>query len=240
MRPSGSPHGPRGVHVPGSYSGAGAHSPSLASLQLADLDEVAKARVGGSPARSWSCRTTRLARPVRRLATRVRDALGDRVLGLEHVGSTSVPGLAAEPVIDLTLIVVDSGDEPAYVPDLEAAGFPLRVREPKWEEHRVLTLEGPQTNLHVYSPGSGEPASVRMFRDWLSGHHEDRAAYGALKSELAGRGFAESWTTTTTRARWSTTSTRGRSRPTPRTSTTSSRAPDDPAQGSRQVGIEST
>ena len=64
------------------------------------------------------------------LAGRVRDALGDRVLGLEHVGSTSVPGLAAKPVIDIDLTVVDSSDEAAYVPALEAMGFVLRIREP--------------------------------------------------------------------------------------------------------------
>ncbi len=73
---------------------------------------------------------------------------------LEHVGSTSVPGLAAKPIIDVNLVVADSGDEPAYLPDLEAAGFTLRVREPEWEEHRVLGTEDPKTNLHVWSPGS--------------------------------------------------------------------------------------
>ena len=67
----------------------------------------------------------------------------------------------------------------------------LRIREPEWEEHRVLALEDPETNLHVYSPGSGEPARVRMFRDRLRSHADDRAAYGALKTELATQGFAE-------------------------------------------------
>jgi GrpB-like predicted nucleotidyltransferase (UPF0157 family) len=56
-----------------------------------------------------------------REARRIRHALGDRVRRLEHVGSTSVPGLAAKPVIDLVLEVPDSSHEPAYVPELEAA-----------------------------------------------------------------------------------------------------------------------
>ena len=158
--------------------------------ELADLEYIAKARVGGQ------------ARPVEVVAyddgwpaqfdvvaARVRGALGDRVLVLDHVGSTAVPGLAAKPVIDLTLVVADSADEPAYVPDLEDAGFALRIREPEWEEHRVLVTEGPKANLHVYSPDSGEPARVRMFRDWLRSHPDDRAAYGALKTELASQGF---------------------------------------------------
>src|SRR5262245_50677682 len=56
-----------------------------------------------------------------REAERIRAALGDRVVLLEHVGSTSVPGLAAKPRIDLLLVVPSSADEPAYVPDLEGA-----------------------------------------------------------------------------------------------------------------------
>src|ERR671915_1332261 len=65
----------------------------------------------------------------RREADRIRATLGERALQIEHVGSTSVPGLAAKPVIDILLVVPDSGAEPAYVPDLETAGYVLRVRE---------------------------------------------------------------------------------------------------------------
>ena len=57
-----------------------------------------------------------------REASRVRATLGARVLMLEHVGSTSVPGLAAKPIIDMILAVADSADEPAYVPAMESAG----------------------------------------------------------------------------------------------------------------------
>src|SRR6185503_18116005 len=89
-----------------------------------------------------------------REAARIRGALGATVVRLEHTGSTSVPGLAAKPVIDITLIVPDSADEPAYVPALEAAGYVMRIREPDWHEHRVF--KGPDTdvNLHVFSSGS--------------------------------------------------------------------------------------
>lgn len=56
-----------------------------------------------------------------REAARIRSALGDRIRLLEHAGSTSVPGLAAKPVIDIVLAVADSADEVAYVPPMEAA-----------------------------------------------------------------------------------------------------------------------
>ncbi len=125
---------------------------------------------------------------VRRLLV---DALGDRVLVVEHVGSTSVPGLWAKPIIDVDLTVADSGDEPAWLPDLERAGLELRVREPEWEEHRCLRLPDPASNVHVFSPGAVESRRTRAFRDWLTAHADDRAAYGELKQSLAEQGFTD-------------------------------------------------
>jgi GrpB-like predicted nucleotidyltransferase (UPF0157 family) len=58
----------------------------------------------------------------RREADRIRAVLGEGVVQLEHIGSTSVPGLAAKPIIDILLVVADPADEPAWLPDLEAAG----------------------------------------------------------------------------------------------------------------------
>jgi GrpB-like predicted nucleotidyltransferase (UPF0157 family) len=118
---------------------------------------------------------------------RIRAALGDRVVRLEHTGSTSVPGLAAKPIIDMTLIVPDSSDEPSYVPDLEAVGYVLRIREPDWHEHRVF--KGPDTNVnvHVFSPDSPELQRMVGFRDWLRTHDEDRDLYEQTKRDLAGR-----------------------------------------------------
>ena len=123
----------------------------------------------------------------RREAARIRAALGERVVLLEHVGSTSVPGLAAKPIIDILLIVPDSSDEPAWLPDLEAAGYVLVIREPDWYQHRCL--KGPDTNvnLHVFSPGCPEIERNLTFRDRLRGHPGDRARYQRVKRELAER-----------------------------------------------------
>lgn len=149
--------------------------------------EVAAARVRGhSPERvvvaepdpawpGWFARVARL----------VRGALGDRVLSLDHVGSTAVPGLPAKPVVDADLVVADSADEKAWLPALEAAGFELSVREPEWEEHRVVKGQDPATNLHVWSPGSQEVQRHLAFRDWLRSHADDRAAYGEVKRRIA-------------------------------------------------------
>jgi GrpB-like predicted nucleotidyltransferase (UPF0157 family) len=123
--------------------------------------------------------------------SRVATALGDRAVSVEHVGSTSVPGLWAKPVIDVDVTVADSADEAAYLPDLEAAGFELRVREPEWEEHRLVRGSEPASNVHVFSAGAVEPRRHRAFREWLATHPDDLAAYADLKRELAGRGFTD-------------------------------------------------
>ena len=123
----------------------------------------------------------------RREDERIRATLGERVLLLEHVGSTSVPGLAAKPVVDMTMVVADSSDEEAYVPALEAVGYRLTIREPDWNEHRLL--KGPDTNvnLHVFSDGCEEVGRMLAFRDWLRTHDDDRELYESAKRELAAR-----------------------------------------------------
>ena len=120
-----------------------------------------------------------------REAQRVRATLGERILMLEHVGSTSVAGLAAKPIIDMLLAVADSADEPAYVPAMEAARYVLRIREPEWHQHRLL--KGPDTNinLHVLSPGCPEIDRMLLFRDWLRSNEADRELYQRAKRELA-------------------------------------------------------
>lgn len=122
-----------------------------------------------------------------RLAALVRAALGDRVRRLEHVGSTSVPGLIAKPKIDLVLAVPDSTDEAAYVPDLEAAGFRLRICEPDWFEHRTFGRDDEETNLHVFTVGCTEIDEMTGFRDWLRANDDDRERYAAAKRELGAR-----------------------------------------------------
>jgi GrpB-like predicted nucleotidyltransferase (UPF0157 family) len=121
------------------------------------------------------------------LASRIRNALSGKVLLLEHVGSTSVPGLSAKNVIDMVLAVVDSADEPSYIPPLEAAGFVLRIREPGWFDHRLLKAPDGNSNLHVFSAGCGEIDRMLTFRNWLRMHDTDRRLYEKIKCELATR-----------------------------------------------------
>jgi GrpB-like predicted nucleotidyltransferase (UPF0157 family) len=120
-------------------------------------------------------------------AGRIRAALTEKVLLLEHIGSTSVPGLSAKPIIDMVLAVQNSADESSYVPPLEKQGFVLRIRELDWFEHRLLKAPDIDGNLHVFSFGCEEINRLLAFRDWLRMHDEDRRRYEETKRELAAR-----------------------------------------------------
>jgi GrpB-like predicted nucleotidyltransferase (UPF0157 family) len=117
------------------------------------------------------------------LAGRIRRALGWRVLHVEHVGSTAIPGLAAKPIIDIDMTVAGPGREPDCVPALEAVGFRLTFRESWWHGHRMLRADQPPGNLHVFGFDSPELVKHRIFRDWLLGNPGDR--YAAAKWQAA-------------------------------------------------------
>ena len=122
-----------------------------------------------------------------RLVRQVREALGPVAVVVAHAGSTSVPGLAAKPVIDLVLGVPDPTDEATYVPALEGLGYALRIREPEWREHRLLRHTDPVANLHVFASGDDEITRMLAFRDHLRRDARDRALYEQTKRDLAGR-----------------------------------------------------
>ncbi|MEU5959396.1 GrpB family protein [Streptomyces sp. NPDC047525] len=109
---------------------------------------------------------------------------------IEHVGSTSVPGLPAKPVIDILLTVPDPSDEACYVPALENLGFTLVIREPQWYEHRVLRkyhlAPGVESaNLHVLPEGCQEAVRMLRFRDRLRTVSSERKLYADAKRSLS-------------------------------------------------------
>ncbi len=122
------------------------------------------------------------------LSGRITETLGPAALQIAHVGSTSVPGLPAKPIVDVDLIVADPDREAAYVPALEAAGFVLAVREPWWQQHRLFRHVDPRANVHVFGPDAVEPVRHRIFRDWLRSHPQDGIRYAEAKRAAADEG----------------------------------------------------
>lgn len=115
----------------------------------------------------------------------ISQALGEKALAIEHVGSTAVPGLAAKPIIDIDLLVADSANEAAYLEPLLAAGYTLRVREPDWHQHRMLRTPELDVHIHIFTTGCVEHTRHVLFRDWLRTHPEDRQLYESVKRRLA-------------------------------------------------------
>lgn len=119
---------------------------------------------------------------------RIRTALGPAALRVEHIGSTSVPGLAAKPIVDVLVTVRDVEDEAAFVPPLERAGFVLRVREP---EHRMLRTPERDVHVHLYEPHHPAVDAYLDLRDWLRVDTDDRELYARTKRRLAALTWAD-------------------------------------------------
>jgi len=118
-------------------------------------------------------------------AARIAAALGPAALRIEHIGSTSVPGLAAKPIIDILLVVQNSADESTCLPQLEAAGYQLRVREPDFHQHRMFRTPQRDVHIHIFSPGCPEIDRYLLLRNHLRTTPAARAQYESLKRHLA-------------------------------------------------------
>lgn len=122
-----------------------------------------------------------------KLKAKIETALANIKIKIEHVGSTSVPGLAAKPIIDIVLEVPDSSDEANYVPLLEANGFQLHIREPEWWEHRMFKHHNHAVHLHVFTQDCPEVEKMVKFRDHLIMNPSDFELYLNKKRELSQR-----------------------------------------------------
>lgn len=121
----------------------------------------------------------------KQLSKEIQSVLQEKVILIEHVGSTSVPGLCAKPIIDILLEVENSADENQYVSKLESIGYVLKIREPDWYQHRCFKHFDPEVNLHVFSKDCKESKRMIWFRDHLRNNEADRTLYANTKRELA-------------------------------------------------------
>jgi len=114
----------------------------------------------------------------------IQEALGGLSHRVEHVGSTSVPGLAAKPIVDVMVSVPDPDDEASFRPALERCGYELRVRE---QAHRMFRTTRRDVQIHIWAAGSHDERRHLLFRDWLRLYEPDRALYERTKRDLATR-----------------------------------------------------
>jgi GrpB-like predicted nucleotidyltransferase (UPF0157 family) len=124
-------------------------------------------------------------------AALIKSSLGGTALRIDHIGSTSVPGLAAKPIVDILLVVENSADETSYLLQLEGAGYVLRVREPDFHEHRMFGTPARDVHVHVLSIGSPEIERYLAFRDRLAANGEERRLYEETKRRLAARSWPD-------------------------------------------------
>ena len=122
------------------------------------------------------------------LRERIRAALGSTAVDVEHIGSTSVPGLAAKPIVDVLITVRDITAEEDYLDPLVTAGFPLRVREPG---HRMVRTPERDANIHVVEVGAQAAVDYLLFRDQLRADADDRELYERTKRELVQHDWAD-------------------------------------------------
>ncbi len=112
---------------------------------------------------------------------RILDALAGSAVEVEHIGSTSVPGLAAKPIIDIVVAVDDITAEEDYLDALLAAGYELRVREPR---HRLVRTPERDVHVHLYERTDPAVAEYLLLRDHLRSDSGDRALYESTKRTL--------------------------------------------------------
>lgn len=112
---------------------------------------------------------------------------GDAAAAIHHVGSTSVPGLAAKPVLDVLVETPRLRLVDAITPSLEARGYEARGEYgiPGRRYFSRAPGVGLKVHLHVFVVGHPYAASHLLFRDFLRSHPSDAAQYGELKTRLA-------------------------------------------------------
>jgi len=117
----------------------------------------------------------------------IRQSLGDRAMRIDHIGSTSVPGLPAKPTVDILICVSDLSDEPSYAPGLEAIELQLRSRDDLHRYFRPVPARPRDVHVHVCALGSDWQNDHLLFRDFLRAHPDARDAYARVKRDAAVR-----------------------------------------------------
>lgn len=147
--------------------------PDVTTLELVGGAEALELELHGYDAR-WASTYLEHRR-------RIGDAPLAGRIGIHHIGSTSVPGLAAKPIIDILVTVDDITAEEDYLDALLDAGYELRVREPG---HRLVRTPARDVHVHLFEHDDPAVDGHLLLRDRLRSDPEDRALYEDTKRRL--------------------------------------------------------
>ncbi len=122
------------------------------------------------------------------IGSRLREALGSAACRIDHIGSTSVIGLAAKPIIDVQISVQQLEPMSAYLAQLETSGYLWRKDNPEKTKRYFREVPGQRrVHIHVRKHGSWHEQYALLFRDYLRSHREEQKLYETVKRELAVR-----------------------------------------------------
>ena len=124
---------------------------------------------------------------------RLQAVLGETAVGIEHVGSTSVPGLPGKPIVDIQISVRDLEDESCYQPQLEQSGVQLRSRDILHRYFRPFPGQPRDVHVHVCTRASVWEREHLLFRDYLRTHAGARDRYAAAKRQAAAFWADDGW-----------------------------------------------
>lgn len=120
-----------------------------------------------------------------KVASTLRHSLGEAAVRIDHVGSTSIAGLDAKPIIDIQISVLNLDNDSLYRVQLEQAGFVCREENPDKTKRYFREQPGARrTHLHVRQAGSFSEQMTLLFRDYLRVHPEDCLRYAKEKRRL--------------------------------------------------------
>ncbi|MEH6891470.1 GrpB family protein [Bacillus sp. JJ864] len=119
----------------------------------------------------------------------IKNIIGDAAIAIEHIGSTSVEGLSAKPILDMMVGVRNLNDIDAFIEPLKTIGYEHVFHEgfPNRRFFRKGLWRAGTHHLHIYQYGSGEWNHNLLFRDYLRNHSNVRQQYEQLKKELANK-----------------------------------------------------
>jgi GrpB-like predicted nucleotidyltransferase (UPF0157 family) len=111
--------------------------------------------------------------------------LGTKILDIQHIGSTSIPGMIAKPIIDIAIAVVDFDEAKVCIPLVESLGYEYKGEFGIPRRHYFVKGDPRLFHIHMSEASGAEWENTLLFRDYLCNHPDMAEEYAQLKQQLA-------------------------------------------------------